>query len=421
METFGKTMRQRTPVAEGRERAQRGSALLIVFVFAAIVAIMLYRELPVAAFEAQRQKEELLVFRGEQYKQAVKLFVRKVGRFPTSLDELENTNRLRFLRRRYMDPLTGKDDWRMIHAGPGGIITDSKVQTASTGKGPNALGQGAVFAGFNNSFSGDTTAITDNVAPNAALRQRASATKNAASVTNDPFGTSPTGDSVNANGNQEQALVLDPNTGQPVSSGQAETNNVNPNGAQTGLPGSNGPNLPGGGSNGITSVQDQLNNQNPRQPEQAQTQQNSAFGNTSAFGNQQNSLTGAQGNGVIGGAGGIAGVASNAPGKSIKAVNDQTKYKLWEFYYDLKKDQAAGVPGGVQQNANGANPNGTQTNGTQTNGSQTSAFGQSGFGQSQQSGQSPSGFGGSTGQQGFSQTQPAPPPPQPVPQQEPPL
>src|SRR5690242_21585720 len=106
---------QRSVCSRHRRHSQRGSALLIVFVFAAFVAIMLYREMPVFAFEAQRQKEEMLIDRGAQYKRGVKLFYKKFGMYPASLDQLENTNRLRFLRHRFKDPLTGKDDWRLLH------------------------------------------------------------------------------------------------------------------------------------------------------------------------------------------------------------------------------------------------------------------------------------------------------------------
>jgi hypothetical protein len=46
---------------------------------------------------------------------------------------------------------------------------------------------------------------------------------------------------------------------------------------------------------------------------------------------------------------GIAGVASKKEGESIKSVNDHTKYNEWEFVYDITKDAArqgaAGVPG----------------------------------------------------------------------------
>src|SRR4051794_40067431 len=91
-------------------KSERGSALLIVFLFAAVVAIMLYREMPVAVFESQRQKEQMLIDRGAQYKRGVKLFYRKFGMYPASIEQLENTNRLRFLRHRFKDPFTGKDD-----------------------------------------------------------------------------------------------------------------------------------------------------------------------------------------------------------------------------------------------------------------------------------------------------------------------
>src|SRR5579864_1306724 len=111
-----------------------GFALLLVFAMAAAVAIMLYMELPRVAFEAQRNKEELLIERGEQYKRAIQLYFRKFKTYPASIDALENTNNLRFLRRRYPDPLTGKDEWRLIHVGPGGVFTDSITRKPKTDK-----------------------------------------------------------------------------------------------------------------------------------------------------------------------------------------------------------------------------------------------------------------------------------------------
>jgi hypothetical protein len=81
------------------------------------------------AFEAQRAREQLLIDRGEQYQRAIQLYFRKLRRFPASLEQLEDTNNFRFLRRRYRDPLTGKDEWRLIHIGPGGMLTDSRTQT----------------------------------------------------------------------------------------------------------------------------------------------------------------------------------------------------------------------------------------------------------------------------------------------------
>jgi hypothetical protein len=43
--------------------------------------------------------------------------------------------------------------------------------------------------------------------------------------------------------------------------------------------------------------------------------------------------------------GGLAGVASKAQGHTIKVVNDQVDYALWEFYYDPSKDVKHVLPG----------------------------------------------------------------------------
>lgn len=108
-----------------RRNSESGYALLMIFAMAAVLAITLYTEMPRVAFEAQRDKEQLLIDRGEEYERAVTLFVHKFNRFPGSMEELENTNGQRFLRRRFADPMTGKAEWRLIHAGPGGVLTDS--------------------------------------------------------------------------------------------------------------------------------------------------------------------------------------------------------------------------------------------------------------------------------------------------------
>jgi len=110
-----------------RRESQQGFALLLVFLMAAIVALMLYQQLPRVAFESEREKEQLLIDRGEQYTRAIQLYYLANNRqYPTSIDDLEKREK-RFLRRRYLDPYTGKDEWRIIHTN-GGFLTDSLVQ-----------------------------------------------------------------------------------------------------------------------------------------------------------------------------------------------------------------------------------------------------------------------------------------------------
>src|SRR5215510_2639372 len=132
-------------------RNQRGFALLLVFLMAAIIAVTLYMEIPRVAFESQRQKELLLIDRGEQYKRAIQVFVKKNTRFPARLEELESFNNVRYLRRRYKDPITGKDEWRLIRAGPGGVLIDSL--TSKPKKDQQQQAQNA------NSYVGEVAAI----------------------------------------------------------------------------------------------------------------------------------------------------------------------------------------------------------------------------------------------------------------------
>lgn len=110
-----------------RRQNQRGFALLFIFAMAAAVAVMLYLEMPRVAFEHQRTKEALLVERGEQYVRGLTVYYRKNNKFPQTLDELERTNNIRFLRKRYRDPMTGKDEWRLIHVDAQGQYLDSLV------------------------------------------------------------------------------------------------------------------------------------------------------------------------------------------------------------------------------------------------------------------------------------------------------
>src|SRR5579871_5301218 len=119
-------------------RRESGFALLVIFLIAAAVAFTMYRELPRAAFESARDKEQLLMDRGNQYKRAIQVFYAVNKRYPQDIKDLENTNDKRFLRRRYLDPMTGKDEWRLIHTN-GSFLTDSLVTKPPTQNASNGL------------------------------------------------------------------------------------------------------------------------------------------------------------------------------------------------------------------------------------------------------------------------------------------
>ncbi len=98
-------------------RRDKGYILLLLLVLVTLAIIAMAAIVPQITAEIRRGREDELIHRGKQYERAIQLYFRKFGRFPASLDELSNTNNIRFLRKRYVDPMTGKDEWRVIHLG----------------------------------------------------------------------------------------------------------------------------------------------------------------------------------------------------------------------------------------------------------------------------------------------------------------
>ena len=95
---------------------QRGYVLLTLMLFVAFLGIAAMAIAPTVAFQAQRDREEEMIHRGVQYSRAVRRYYKKFGRYPTRLEDLENTNNMRFLRKRYKDPISGKD-FKLLHVG----------------------------------------------------------------------------------------------------------------------------------------------------------------------------------------------------------------------------------------------------------------------------------------------------------------
>jgi hypothetical protein len=52
-----------------------------------------------------------------QYRRAIQLYFKKFQRYPPNIEALVKTNEIRFLRKKYIDPTTGKDDWKPIMFG----------------------------------------------------------------------------------------------------------------------------------------------------------------------------------------------------------------------------------------------------------------------------------------------------------------
>jgi type II secretory pathway pseudopilin PulG len=100
-----------------RRDPEAGYLLLAVVVMVALVLIALAVAAPVVARELRRDKEVESQHRAQQYVRAIQLYYRKNKSYPASIKALENTNNIRYLRQEYVDPLTGKSDWKLIHQG----------------------------------------------------------------------------------------------------------------------------------------------------------------------------------------------------------------------------------------------------------------------------------------------------------------
>ena len=73
----------------------------------AVAAVYMSAALPAWRQQAQRQKEEELIFRGEQYARAIMLYQDKNRNAnPPDIDILVSQ---RFLRKKWKDPITGED------------------------------------------------------------------------------------------------------------------------------------------------------------------------------------------------------------------------------------------------------------------------------------------------------------------------
>jgi hypothetical protein len=388
----------------GRRDSEGGFALLVVLLMAAFVAIALYSEVPRVLFEAQRAKEQLLVDRGNEYRRAIKVYVRKMqGRYPPSIDALVQTNDIHFLRKKFTDPMTGKDDWRLIHIAGNGIFPDSLTQAppkSNLNASGSSSGPGSVFTASSGTDDqtqqlpewaqrlrpSDTNPVVGGVAgsgvvggivpaegeagqypPGQQVQPAQGAQVIGTIQPGQPQGGMQIAGSIQpANPPQGIQVIGTIQGGQPgypqQDQGQVPgqppypTQNIpglpGPYGqqAQGGMPPSGpgtmsgtGPLPPGGagsagppGSSMFTPVATSFGAQNP-QTAQQMIQRSLRMGGGGSGSTEFGAL--------------IAGVASKSEGEGIKTLDGRSKYKEWEFIYDMRKDMmgAAGVPArGVQ-------------------------------------------------------------------------
>jgi type II secretory pathway pseudopilin PulG len=156
----------RAPASKRKSR-QDGYILLVLLLFVTLLSIGFLAAVRTMEFRVRRDREEELIHRGVQYSRAVRRYFKKFGRYPTRIEELESTNNLRFLRKRYKDPMnrdpkTGQErDFKILHlqdvrmsfsAAP----TRGMVAAADLASGDPAQASAEVQAGAPGALNGGT-------------------------------------------------------------------------------------------------------------------------------------------------------------------------------------------------------------------------------------------------------------------------
>ncbi len=278
----------RTETSLRRRRRDSGAILLAVLFMMAMMVIVAMAMAPSFVQQMKRDREEEMIHRGTEYARAIRKFYKKFGRYPANLEQLEDTNQIRFLRRRYKDPMSKNGEWKLIRS------TDVPGLVG----GPPVIGAPGVQLGPQGGLPAST------------LPQSAGASASGQSANTAPAGvqllpqqqvTGPVAQTLNSEqtGGAASPLISEGtgNTGQSgPDTGSAAGQNNNPNGGRT------------------AGTQDQTGNNN------------TIFGNTGVGGQ------------TFGG-GAVVGVASKDKETTIRVFNKKKTYDEWQFIYNPMMDR----------------------------------------------------------------------------------
>jgi len=277
-EPAGREPKTATKQTVHKKSKERGYVLMTMLLFVALLAIGATAAIERIDMQVKRDREEEMIHRGVQYSRAIRNFVKKFGRYPTRIEDLEETNNLRFLRKRYKDPITGKD-FKLLHMGD---IQSIRVPTLPGATPVSAMGGAKGQQGFGQS------------SPQSGFMQSGSA----------GIGNAATGTPANGN------------SGQLALSGDLAGNNQAAN---------SGPD----------------NTQNSG-AQKSGADQNSDNNSSSGTWNEKGSpgeFQPGQMNGQTFGGGPIVGVASLSKEKTIRVFNNKDHYNEWFFIYDPMTDR----------------------------------------------------------------------------------
>ncbi|HEY3350844.1 MAG TPA: type II secretion system protein [Thermoanaerobaculia bacterium] len=131
----------------GSLRTSRGYTLVALIMGMTIMAILIAAVLPLASTEAQRDKEDELIFRGFQYAEGIRGFRRRYGRYPNTLKEMFET-RPRTLRKLWKDPMTNSLNWGLVSLTTGAPLPGTTSPRPPGGASPTPVPTAAPTPGF---------------------------------------------------------------------------------------------------------------------------------------------------------------------------------------------------------------------------------------------------------------------------------
>jgi type II secretory pathway pseudopilin PulG len=142
-----------------KKPSEEGYILIAVMFMLAMLVIAMSVAVPVVRKEIQRDRELETMRRGKQYVRAVKMYYKKFNAYPPNVDALVKTNEIRFLRKKYIDPTTGKEEWKLIHFGQNktqtmGFFGQPIGGSTAAGTGPMGGGSGLTGSGIGTTPAG---------------------------------------------------------------------------------------------------------------------------------------------------------------------------------------------------------------------------------------------------------------------------
>lgn len=95
------------------KQQQKGYVLLALLLTMSLMVVAAAIVAPTMATEIQRSKEDEMIHRAMQYRRAIRQYVKQTGRYPMTIEDM-SAGGVRCLRKKYKDPITGRD-FRLLH------------------------------------------------------------------------------------------------------------------------------------------------------------------------------------------------------------------------------------------------------------------------------------------------------------------